>query len=102
MIRRPPRSTLFPYTTLFRSLFRSSWQKSLFPSFAQVFIGLLFCFLVDTCQLIASLGISPLVRDRKSTRLNSSHANISYAVFCLKKKQNKYCQHSTTIDYINA
>src|SRR3712207_1663485 len=62
MIRRPPRSTLFPYTTLFRSLFRSSWQKSLFPSFAQVFIGLLFCFLVDTCQLIASLGISPLVR----------------------------------------
>src|SRR5947209_15859370 len=65
MIRRPPRSTLFPYTTLFRSSVRPCASTS---------------------------GPSPMItgptpsRDRKSTRLNSSHANISYAVFCLKKK----------------
>src|SRR6476620_10837233 len=66
MIRRPPRSTLFPYTTLFRSPARSSrWRgRRRRP------------------------GRSSPCRDRKSTRLNSSHANISYAVFCLKKKNN--------------
>src|ERR1035437_7522223 len=66
MIRRPPRSTLFPYTTLFRSvqnMFLPLWDSWARPS-----------------RLICS-------SDRKSTRLNSSHANISYAVFCLKKKR---------------
>src|SRR5258707_11430934 len=72
MIRRPPRSTLFPYTTLFRSVFKPER------------------FLTSECHKdrpeIASL-ISAKEEDRKSTRLNSSHANISYAVFCLKKKK---------------
>src|SRR5439155_9215035 len=70
MIRRPPRSTLFPYTTLFRSVERSAFE----PWYAQL-------NLVVGCLLISRL------RDRKSTRLNSSHVAISYAVFCLKKKQ---------------
>src|SRR6266487_6265460 len=65
MIRRPPRSTLFPYTTLFRSWPRCCEGRS----FGQTF---------------------PPGLDRKSTRLNSSHPSISYAVFCLKKKKNKY------------
>src|SRR5215203_7126547 len=65
MIRRPPRSTLFPYTTLFRSRRGSSW-----------------------CGRAPRPPAAPR-RDRKSTRLNSSHANISYAVFCLKKKKIK-------------
>src|SRR5437870_6314986 len=68
MIRRPPRSTLFPYTTLFRS---HSGQ---------------FC---ETCSSSFSLEPAPLAGDRKSTRLNSSHVAISYAVFCLKKKKKK-------------
>src|SRR5947209_14553858 len=70
MIRRPPRSTLFPYTTLFRSI---NFQPAGFP----------------TTAVSAFVGNFTLQRetDRKSTRLNSSHANISYAVFCLKKKK---------------
>src|SRR6266496_2433695 len=65
MIRRPPRSTLFPYTTLFRSpnARQNSWPNS------------------SECQMPQTFG------DRKSTRLNSSHVEISYAVFCLKKKK---------------
>src|SRR3712207_8985496 len=90
MIRRPPRSTLFPYTTLFRSIIgsdlrmvervtgRLSWGRAIGAGAASgawfgLFVGL----------------------DRKSTRLNSSHANISYAVFCLKKKKK-----SLTASYI--
>src|SRR5258708_21715119 len=69
MIRRPPRSTLFPYTTLFRSLF----SPARYPVVQQI------------CRLNPPVGRSKL-RDRKSTRLNSSHQIISYAVFCLKKK----------------
>src|ERR1039458_10646515 len=72
MIRRPPRSTLFPYTTLFRSLHHCG-----------------------RCR-----GSSPLIcsreTDRKSTRLNSSHLGISYAVFCLKKKKKKHILHKIT------
>src|SRR5258707_5562516 len=68
MIRRPPRSTLFPYTTLFRSSEKTRLERS----FAQPAVG----------QVRVAGG-----GDRKSTRLNSSHANISYAVFCLKKKK---------------
>src|SRR3712207_8616420 len=94
MIRRPPRSTLFPYTTLFRSLLlhpirshtssntnyhhplrqpnRAPKRRSLFS-------------VLHTSRLSPTLSRT---KDRKSTRLNSSHANISYAVFCLKKKKN--------------
>src|SRR5438445_13575439 len=68
MIRRPPRSTLFPYTTLFRSGGDRAVRPPAFTEF-QKFFG--------------------RRQDRKSTRLNSSHANISYAVFCLKKKKKK-------------
>src|SRR5699024_11788292 len=70
MIRPPPRSTLFPYTTLFRSFANSyDWHSS-----------------VHMHCLLASPFVPP---DRKSTRLNSSHVSISYAVFCLKKKKKK-------------
>src|SRR5438445_6231275 len=76
MIRRPPRSTLFPYTTLFRSKFEGAsavLRNNDDPHTAKVFDP---AIRGHTDQL-----------DRKSTRLNSSHANISYAVFCLKKKK---------------
>src|SRR5438445_13799229 len=81
MLRRPPRSTLFPYTTLFRSR-RQDVEQGAVPQ-----------------RLDRDLGPRPRpeqprrpVRDRKSTRLNSSHANISYAVFCLKKKKDTKVQ----------
>src|SRR5437667_1801651 len=79
MIRRPPRSTLFPYTTLFRSVtiaIGSSIQVAMFVAPVLVFA-------------------SALMGDRKSTRLNSSHITISYAVFCLKKKNNGAVYHAT-------
>src|SRR3712207_7666556 len=99
MIRRPPRSTLFPYTTLFRSL--------------RVAAGLLAVLMIGTAvgvQAVRNIEVAAgpaqrhnddapkpegvaagrWLRDRKSTRLNSSHANISYAVFCLKKKKTAY------------
>src|SRR5436853_5978059 len=75
MIRRPPRSTLFPYTTLFRS--RSK--------FAQVRA----CPISSTNAQRVQITTARLRGDRKSTRLNSSHLGISYAVFCLKKKKKK-------------
>src|SRR2546430_9854283 len=78
MIRRPPRSTLFPYTTLFRSL---DWLHST--------VGLPWAWSVVTLTVLVRILLVPLVIkqiDRKSTRLNSSHSQISYAVFCLKKK----------------
>src|SRR2546427_4460989 len=92
MIRRPPRSTLFPYTTLFRS------PKSMNADFR-----------VSETDVSSSVWMNPPVggmssttsrspsRDRKSTRLNSSHSQISYAVFCLKKKKKKhqYKSHMT-------
>src|SRR5438445_3943657 len=80
MIRRPPRSTLFPYTTLFRSLklIEDEWGGG---NVGQGDVN----------------APSPLELDRKSTRLNSSHANISYAVFCLKKKKkNTKCPAKTS------
>src|SRR3712207_6960342 len=99
MIRRPPRSTLFPYTTLFRSFSQVDANGSyvgdvLFPSLIAA-IGLGFAFVPVTIAAVTDVepheaGLaSGLVNtaDRKSTRLNSSHANISYAVFCLKKKK---------------
>src|SRR2546426_5888298 len=75
MIRRPPRSTLFPYTTLFRS----ATQK--LENFIRLSCGAPWSDAMD--QALLKLG---QLRDRKSTRLNSSHLVISYAVFCLKKK----------------
>src|SRR3712207_7455049 len=86
MIRRPPRSTLFPYTTLFRSIGSSVLQVG---EESSDIAGLgrhsasPFGFFLSHRALAALRAIS----DRKSTRLNSSHANISYAVFCLKKKK---------------
>src|SRR3712207_7966101 len=80
MIRRPPRSTLFPYTTLFRSAADLGERDAAFAT------QLAYGTLRATGTLDAVLAT--LVSDRKSTRLNSSHANISYAVFCLKKKKN--------------
>src|SRR2546426_12213925 len=77
MIRRPPRSTLFPYTTLFRSIHR----RANLVTHRRKERGLgLTCGLGDPLMLLRQFG------DRKSTRLNSSHLVISYAVFCLKKK----------------
>src|SRR5438445_7419549 len=77
MRRRPPRSTLFPYTTLFRSMLEIS------PSPVSAVIV---THAVMSVPAFVMKIFEPLITDRKSTRLNSSHANISYAVFCLKKK----------------
>src|SRR3712207_8178205 len=101
MIRRPPRSTLFPYTTLFRSdvqrvpCFAALWSRAchhgswLRPSMAQ--------------KAEASPDHrSALLGDRKSTRLNSSHANISYAVFCLKKKTSDLKRRLLIFQYVDS
>src|SRR3712207_7547668 len=82
MIRRPPRSTLFPYTTLFRSP-NAKGGASVPLSQSKTAMAKAN---PDVQQMIPQLYDG----DRKSTRLNSSHANISYAVFCLKKKKNQY------------
>src|SRR3712207_8272224 len=82
MIRRPPRSTLFPYTTLFRSVGRPNDALTALLLSAAAMVG-------SDPSLLGDLGFQLsafATLDRKSTRLNSSHANISYAVFCLKKK----------------
>src|SRR3712207_7005118 len=89
MIRRPPRSTLFPYTTLFRSAFYTPvavQKETLLKEFP-------FSIVCAILLLITSFTGMQFGRmeDRKSTRLNSSHANISYAVFCLKKKKKNIC-----------
>src|SRR3712207_8147497 len=102
MIRRPPRSTLFPYTTLFRSHL-SKPQATVLALWSFGMVLARSCALTAVSHLLAK-GMQrkeqtvrqqlrewyddvPRKRDRKSTRLNSSHANISYAVFCLKKKK---------------
>src|SRR2546430_9672219 len=98
MIRRPPRSTLFPYTTLFRSLYQLSYAPGMPPAKAPQGLGpvakrvpTVQRRLAGTCLNLLggvskfSLPFVPAV-DRKSTRLNSSHSQISYAVFCLNKK----------------
>src|SRR6202050_5699458 len=81
MIRRPPRSTLFPYTTLFRSCFKAVTQTPL--------------------PALSPHRGERAGRDRKSTRLNSSHGSISYAVFCLKKKNNRLAPHSRQLPFAN-
>src|SRR3712207_8424316 len=94
MMRRPPRSTLFPYTTLFRSA--SDGRAALESALADppdLVVSDVMMPELDGMQLLAALRDDPRTAripvDRKSTRLNSSHANISYAVFCLKKKINQ-------------
>src|SRR2546427_8277539 len=84
MIRRPPRSTLFPYTTLFRS---EQNENSRHPTAAHGHLTSLGGASVCGCPSRTGSVSSILSRDRKSTRLNSSHSQISYAVFCLKKKK---------------
>src|SRR3712207_7614538 len=94
MIRRPPRSTLFPYTTLFRSLTTGSEEalrQSIRMSGSDVFKFAVKAIEESTRRVLErahkEVEEIDLLVDRKSTRLNSSHANISYAVFCLKKKK---------------
>src|SRR3712207_6978267 len=90
MIRRPPRSTLFPYTTLFRSFLTTPVTKVKLSGELPGTKGSAELELASADRKVTSdvlLYLADLFeRDRKSTRLNSSHANISYAVFCLKKK----------------
>src|SRR3712207_8255746 len=102
MIRRPPRSTLFPYTTLFRSMLIASSVLGFVLQGnetlqEQLLDSALSQFPIVGTQLGRPEGLrgstsAVVIGDRKSTRLNSSHANISYAVFCLKKKQISYSQ----------
>src|SRR5256886_11279030 len=97
MIRRPPRSTLFPYTTLFRSISERlgtrehEWNGTKkTPQFCRIILDLGFVRNVSAMERDHA-WLVPLLdkrEDRKSTRLNSSHSQISYAVFCLKKKKN--------------
>src|SRR2546422_3998741 len=87
MIRRPPRSTLFPYTTLFRSETRAALVRAL-EGVADL-RALSIRQLNDAGDRDGAVLRTETLRDRKSTRLNSSHGYISYAVFCLKKKKNK-------------
>src|SRR3712207_7072348 len=102
MIRRPPRSTLFPYTTLFRSI--SDPNIVWYTAQAMGELGKLNTTTGKTHHISLGPGsaphgviVGPDGADRKSTRLNSSHANISYAVFCLKKKNRDAGPHSRYI-----
>src|SRR2546422_4627257 len=93
MIRRPPRSTLFPYTTLFRSQ-RSAADGSRMSAHASTTIerrdfGITYSGYAVGKQVAITIDAVGIATDRKSTRLNSSHGYISYAVFCLKKKKKK-------------
>src|SRR2546422_1899812 len=102
MIRRPPRSTLFPYTTLFRSIETtyadgtqpSTWRAAMKPNTRLLFLETPSNPLTEVFDISA---LAQIARDRKSTRLNSSHGYISYAVFCLKKKIKKV--QSLPIEY---
>src|SRR5687768_17823062 len=95
MVRRPPLSTLFPYTTLFRSLAGEPVEAQLAAAHTQRVHDR-----VGRDHALADEGEEALERDRKSTRLNSSHGYISYAVFCLKKK-NRYQNKLRKYDRIN-
>src|SRR5258708_8159213 len=93
MIRRPPRSTLFPYTTLFRSMCSIGEETGALDSMLSKVADFYEAEVDDAVEALSSL-MEPMIMvvlgtDRKSTRLNSSHQIISYAVFCLKKKKKK-------------
>src|SRR3712207_8576184 len=94
MIRRPPRSTLFPYTTLFRSVAGGATEPDQLAVRGDH---------LGTQHMVSGEPVFEAVRatgvDRKSTRLNSSHANISYAVFCLKKKNHQYQYHLLLVNH---
>src|SRR3712207_8078001 len=102
MIRRPPRSTLFPYTTLFRSIHKFGEAESRLNERSNIIV------MVDEAHRTQEGDLGRKMRealpnaflDRKSTRLNSSHANISYAVFCLKKKNSAYYM-CTTLHFLS-
>src|SRR3712207_7156820 len=102
MIRRPPRSTLFPYTTLFRSQYVGDVQPNEQLDvivFGDAHVADAPQLVPGSCVAVESLRkrfIAADCLDRKSTRLNSSHANISYAVFCLKKTRMNTSQTHTT------
>src|SRR5438309_3764194 len=93
MIPRPPRSTLFPYTTLFRSYLHRFPVNTL--KIDRSFVGRIgeaaenIEIVRTIISLAENMGMEVVAEDRKSTRLNSSHSSISYAVFCLKKKKKK-------------
>src|SRR5947209_12648612 len=102
MIRRPPRSTLFPYTTLFRSPSRGQIEfkgRDITKLGVKPRHELGLSFLMQGGRVFPGLSVEENYalatrQDRKSTRLNSSHANISYAVFCLKKKKEFYTRNT--------
>src|SRR5258705_6952731 len=93
MIRRPPRSTLFPYTTLFRSgrvgVAYAQHTQHLAHGARKRHGARAWCARQDEREFLAAIARGHVTGDRKSTRLNSSHLGISYAVFCLKKKKKK-------------
>src|SRR5437773_8741783 len=90
MLRPPPTSTLFPYTTLFRShLHRRQYGENLFAAVLHKFGGVPMATIEVRATVTSAVAVEQQRRDRKSTRLNSSHITISYAVFCLKKKKKK-------------
>src|SRR2546427_6123374 len=102
MIRRPPRSTLFPYTTLFRSLhpqgegdlgarMQRAFESALTLSPRAILVG-------SDIPALSAQNLRDADRDRKSTRLNSSHSQISYAVFCLKKKKKVTHPHKNLVN----
>src|SRR2546426_8874503 len=102
MIRRPPRSTLFPYTTLFRSYsdLRLSAPR-IAPAGTRVSVTVTNTGAREGAEVVQLYVHDEVARDRKSTRLNSSHLVISYAVFCLKKKKktvSEYNNHSTSCE----
>src|SRR5947209_15146931 len=102
MIRRPHRSTLFPYTTLFRSAGDISAAEQAVRRSCELLqdlgeVGYRYNAVSQLAASLAALGrLDEAEEDRKSTRLNSSHANISYAVFCLKKKKQKTIKNVDT------
>src|SRR2546430_5844028 len=108
MIRRPPRSTLFPYTTLFRShLAAGLTAANVALNEFENFVVALICTAifaryerrrVDSYGLPVARAFGAHPGDRKSTRLNSSHSQISYAVFCLKKTYRNPCQSNLVLD----
>src|SRR5258705_8080978 len=99
MIRRPPRSTLFPYTTLFRSEFDDAGGKLGLQVRLELHVRNLAQLLLHVSRQGAGAGLDVFNsdQDRKSTRLNSSHLGISYAVFCLKKKNYIPCSYRVTV-----